>query len=746
MKNIPEHIKLTRIFKEEKPLNAHLDTSLLRFNDHVDYSLIRKRENEKNQMLELENPQLSIFERSRLNLGIILEDKHLKNKQRAEEQLILKKKKTMRVIKKKGKSYLQINHPFNHLRCEVFIQSYYGLVSDAGLFNQNQEPIQLYFSERVARAKPQSVNFIHLNHILIYLSKLRRMQAKNLDDLSSIADSDNTLMSRLKEKEQSNPFEFLQNRTKHRKHLLHNQQSIVLDEKWDEDEQKGKFDSYKKVPTIEEDLDLVNLMGNIPIQPRHDPMHYPINFFNKFTRRRTMDLSVIKEPSFMVESKTNLDNLESSERLERKGSLYMSKNKTQLFGIPERRIFEKSQNTSAFQKEFSHKRMKKLVKMAKKLKRNRRKKEKKRLNKFKKRFGKAFVTIFSQGGNPIYFDEQSNCPKLNRSISISGPHSSHKPRKKKKKKHQKKLEVNKLESGEKKNVLLELDSFDSLFSDNDSSKESGSNSDSASISEILNQKEKVKVGSSQIITNTVQKMNLNESKNNKNPKFANKKSITIQIKKSKRNKSVGFTSPESSIKYVERIWSPHSYKANQPKNFLSHYLTENQPRMFRPHTAKARRREISLKISSKAPHYNLLSQKSQKSQKLDSISVNQNKMKDLDSVINQSIMKKSLLQGRNSKSKIIVSRKKPTDKDIHYPGALTKKLKLCKSVNFKSPKSNSTFKTLLKNSNQKDSGSGKFILQSKKGCIYSSSISLLNIRKKHGFFRDSGFDCEGIYH
>lgn len=240
------------------------------------------------------------------------------------------------------------------------------------------------------------------------------------------------------------------------------------------------------MPTIEEDLDLVNLMGNIPIQPRHDPMHYPINFFNKFTRRRTMDLSVIKEPSFMVESKTNLDNLESSERLERKGSLYMSKNKTQLFGIPERRIFEKSQNTSAFQKEFSHKRMKKLVKMAKKLKRNRRKKEKKRLNKFKKRFGKAFVTIFSQGGNPIYFDEQSNCPKLNRSISISGPHSSHKPRKKKKKKHQKKLEVNKLESGEKKNVLLELDSFDSLFSDNDSSKESGSNSDSASISEILN--------------------------------------------------------------------------------------------------------------------------------------------------------------------------------------------------------------------------------------------------------------------
>jgi len=29
--------------------------------------------------------------------------------------------------------------------------------------------------------------------------------------------------------------------------------------------------------------------------------------------------------------------------------------------------------------------------------------------------------------------------------------------------------------------------------------------------------------------------------------------------------------------------------------------------------------------------------------------------------------------------------------------------------------------------------------------IYCSSISLLNLRKKHGFYRNKGFNCEGYY-
>lgn len=119
--HIPAHIKLARIFKESK-LHQGLDTSVLQLRQEVDYDKIKEFEMEKLRILEMLEDPSSVKDRSRLVYQIHLEDKHLKNKQRAEQKLIQKKKKTMKVIKKKGKYFIR-NQVLTIFRPEIFIQS-----------------------------------------------------------------------------------------------------------------------------------------------------------------------------------------------------------------------------------------------------------------------------------------------------------------------------------------------------------------------------------------------------------------------------------------------------------------------------------------------------------------------------------------------------------------------------------------------------------------------------------------------
>jgi hypothetical protein len=131
------------------------------------------------------------------------------------------------------------------------------------------------------------------------------MKGRQFDDLSSIADSDYTLISRHLEK--SNPFEFLLLRTQNRKNLqgeqLNDHGSIILDIPG-----SHLINQDRKNGTIEEDIDLVNLMGHIPQKSIKNFLAVPSPGTGiAFGRRQTMDLSIINEPSVMVESKTNLE-------------------------------------------------------------------------------------------------------------------------------------------------------------------------------------------------------------------------------------------------------------------------------------------------------------------------------------------------------------------------------------------------------------------------------------------------------
>jgi hypothetical protein len=105
---------------------------------------------------------------------------------------------------------------------------------------------------------------------------------------------------------------------------LNNQGSIVLDIPG------NQFNSNGKISTIEEDIDLVNMMGNIPNKDLNNNNYLSVPM-RSFGRRQTMDLSIIKEPSFVADSKTNLD---ITNGIKRKGS-FLSPTGGGLLGIPE---------------------------------------------------------------------------------------------------------------------------------------------------------------------------------------------------------------------------------------------------------------------------------------------------------------------------------------------------------------------------------------------------------------------------
>jgi hypothetical protein len=102
-------------------------------------------------------------------------------------------------------------------------------------------------------------------------------------------------------------------------------------------------------------------------------------------------------------------------------------------------------------------------------------------------------------------------------------------------------------------------------------------------------------------------------------KLMRRKTMNFDSKRRKGNKSVGFKSPEGSVKYVERVWSPKNYRnkssmsqmgrkgsaliRRKSPSVVTHL--ENQPPIFRPHTAAPESRsEVPWKIHSKKASYN----------------------------------------------------------------------------------------------------------------------------------------------
>lgn len=634
---------------------------------------------------------------------------------------------------------------------------------------------------------------------------MRRLKARKFDDLSSIADSDLTLIQELVEKEKSNPFEFLINRTQNRKNYLENGLlgSGIIEVT--ENLEKG-------IPTIDEDIDLANMFQIEQNKSQNNFLNVPQRS-KSFGRRQTMDLSIIQEPSNGGDSYSNLDEVKITRRS------FLNPNRQGLLVVPEgpsaaERSFNIHNAISKFkeQKNFSQERMSKLVKIAKKIKTYRHKREKRRLNKFKKQFGQEFADRFRKGGNPIYFDEKQNCPMLSRSIGSKSKRKGSKSKSRSKKsRHSKDLKLNRMESG-KKRVNLKIDSFDSLFSNQDD-KNSQDSDESLSISDLLERKaeERKKRLNKKKKSSKSPKRRLQSAKlkstaafhlrraksgsikdrklkvfdfNKRKGSVGHVKNIqrgqTLKVTRSKKigNKSVGFTSPESSVKYVERVWSPKSYrdKNSWRKQPPATTHLENQPRMYRPHTAKESRSEVTWKINSKKASFNFLTKQKVTPTQKKSIHYDPQMHVLIDkehmmSLQNISEAKKKLLRGvtrylsstnnlaeTEKAIKKIVNKKAPEDKDIHYPGALTKKLKLSKSLDLKDfPKSKTKqkkkpqkkFIRLLKSAKAKKpinhASTMKIKRKSKTSNIYSSSISLLNLRKKHGFFKNSGFNCDGIY-
>ena len=105
---------------------------------------------------------------------------------------------------------------------------------------------------------------------------------------------------------------------------------------------------------------------------------------------------------------------------------------------------------------------------------------------------------------------------------------------------------------------------------------------------------------------------------------------------------------------------------------------------------------------------------------------------DVSCKFNQAVTK---IQTDRAINKILGMNSTPKECEIKYPGATCKKYEIV-TLNEELVRKKDNFKSFM----LKDK-----VKIEKKSNIYSSSVSILELKKKQGFFRDSGFNCEGVY-